>query len=126
MPDYDYHCLDCERNFSVYRTYDEYGQTPVVCAHCGSENVRRMIGRVRIAKSEDSPMEDLSDPSMWGDIDEDDPKSMARAMRKMGDEMGEEMPAEFDEVVDRLESGESPDEIEKSLPDLGGDEGGGF
>ena len=71
-------------------------------------------------------MEDLSDPSMWGDIDEDDPRSMARAMRKMGDEMGEEMPAEFDEVVDRLESGESTEEIEKSLPDLGGDEGGGF
>ena len=71
-------------------------------------------------------MEDLSDPSMWGDIDEDDPKSMARAMRKMGDEMGEEMPTEFDEVVDRLESGESPEEIEKSLPDPGGDDSDGF
>ena len=38
--------------------------------------------------------------------------------------MGEDMPAEFDEVVDRLEAGESPDEIEKDIPDLGG--GGGM
>ena len=46
---------------------------------------------------------------------------MARMMRKMGQELGEEMPPEFDEVVDRLEAGESPDEIEKTMPDLGGE-----
>ena len=50
---------------------------------------------------------------------EDDPKAMGRMMRKMGREMGEDLPAEFDEVVDRLESGQSPEEIEKSVPDLG-------
>jgi hypothetical protein len=50
---------------------------------------------------------------------------MGRMMRKMGREMGEELPPEFDEVVDRLESGQSPEEIESALPDLGGDTGGG-
>lgn len=50
---------------------------------------------------------------------EDDPKAMGRIMRKMGKEMGEELPSEFDEVVDRLESGQSPEEIEKEIPDLG-------
>ena len=44
-----------------------------------------------------------------------------RMMRKMGKEMGEDLPPEFDEVVDRLESGQSPDDIEKAIPDLGGD-----
>jgi hypothetical protein len=29
------------------------------------------------------------------------------------------MPAEMDEVVDRLEAGENPEEIEKTMPDLG-------
>ena len=53
---------------------------------------------------------------------EDDPKAMGRMMRKMGKEMGEEMPSEFDEVVDRLESGQSPEEIEKAIPDLGNTE----
>jgi hypothetical protein len=38
--------------------------------------------------------------------------------------LGEEVPPEFDEVVGRLESGESPEEIEESMPDLGGGLGG--
>lgn len=53
---------------------------------------------------------------------EDDPKAMGRMMRKMGREMGEELPPEFDEVVDRLESGQSPEEIESAVPDLGNTE----
>ncbi len=46
----------------------------------------------------------------------------------MSSEVGEEMGPEFSEVVDRLEAGQSPDEIEKQLPDLGagaGDDLGG-
>jgi hypothetical protein len=64
-------------------------------------------------------MEDLTDPAQFGDLDENDPKSMARWMRKMGDEMGEDLGPEFGEVVDRLESGQSPEDIEDALPDLG-------
>jgi Flp pilus assembly protein TadB len=45
---------------------------------------------------------------------------MARMMRTMGQEMGEELPPEFDEVVDRLEAGESPEDIEQTMPELGG------
>lgn len=56
---------------------------------------------------------------------EDDPKAMGHMMRKMGKEMGEELPPEFNEVVDRLESGQSPEEIESALPDLGSEMGGG-
>jgi hypothetical protein len=43
-------------------------------------------------------------------------------MRQMKDEVGaDDMPAEFDEVVSRLEKGESPEDIERAMPDLGGD-----
>ena len=31
----------------------------------------------------------------------------------------EELPSEFDAVVDRLESGQSPEEIGSAMPDLG-------
>lgn len=65
-------------------------------------------------------MEALADPSSMGGVDENDPKSLARFMRKMGSEMGEEMGPEFDEMVGRLEAGENPEEIEKTMPDLGG------
>ena len=44
-------------------------------------------------------------------------------MRKMSSELGEDMGDEFNEVVGRLESGESPDAIEQSMPELGGDDG---
>ncbi len=93
MPTYDYRCRDCRIRVSVFQSYAEYGQVAVECPNCGSRNVRRLIGRVRIAKSEDSRLDDLSDPGAWGDIDENDPKSMARMMRKMGREMGEDVPS---------------------------------
>jgi len=76
------------------------------------------------ARSEDSRLEDMADPSKLAGL-EDDPKAMARMMRQMGSEMGEEMGSEFDEVMDRLESGQSPEEIEESMPDLGNDGGMG-
>jgi putative FmdB family regulatory protein len=119
MPTYEYRCLDCGKRASVYQTYDEYGKIEVNCPHCASVNLQRLLNRVRIARSEESRIDTLADPSAWGDFDEQDPRSMARMMRKMGDELGEEMPPEFDEVVGRLEAGESPEEIEKNLPDLG-------
>lgn len=65
-------------------------------------------------------MDALSDPSSFSGIDENDPKSIARALRKMGKEMGDEMGGpEFDEAVDQLESGGGLDD------DDGGDDGGG-
>jgi hypothetical protein len=77
-------------------------------------------------RSEESRLEDLSDPTSFGDLDENDPRSIARFMRKMGDEVGEDLGPEFEEVVDRLEAGESPEDIEKAIPDLGGDMGDDF
>ena len=119
MPTYDFICNDCNQRFDVFLTYDEYGKKPVTCAHCQSKNVRRRMTRVRIAKSEDTRMESMADDFSGFEGLEEDPKAMGHMMRKMGKEMGEEMPPEFDEVVDRLESGQSPEDIEKAIPDLG-------
>jgi len=104
-------------------TYSQYGAQTVQCPHCKSDKVRRHIGRIRIARSEESVLEDLADPSSLAGL-EDDPKSLGRMMRKMSKEMGEELGPEFDEVVDRLEAGQSPEEIEKAIPELAGDESG--
>lgn len=123
MPFYDYLCLDCKQRFDVFFTYEEYGTKAVTCSYCQSENVRRRLPRVRVAKSEESRLDNLADPAALAGL-EDDPKALGQMMRKMGREMGEELPPEFDDVVDRLEAGQSPEEIEEALPDLGGDEGG--
>ena len=123
MPNYPYRCLSCKRRFEVFMTYAEYGQKPVHCIHCGSPQVQRRINRVRFARSEESRLDDLSDAS---DLDglEDDPRALGKMMRKMSHEMGEDLGPEFGEVVDRLEKGQSPEDIEKDLPDLG-ESGGG-
>src|SRR5258706_2145789 len=116
MPTYDFICNNCNQHFDIFMTFSEYGKKTVTCAHCNSKNVRRRMTKVRIAKSEDSRMESVA--SNFEGFD-DDPKEMGRMMRKMGKEMGEEMPPEFDEVVGRLEAGQSPEEIESAVPNLG-------
>ena len=124
MPAYEYNCLDCKRKFEVFMSYAEYGSKKVACLHCGSGNIQRRIGRIRIAKSEDNRMEslagDFDDPAALAGLEED-PQALGRMMRKMSREMGEDLGPEFNEVVDRLEKGQSPEEIEAALPDLGGD-----
>ena len=125
MPTYDFICNNCNQRFDVFLTYNEYGKKAVTCTHCGSKDVRRRMTKVRVAKSEESRMESMADDFPGFEGLESDPQAMGRMMRKMGKEIGEEMPPEFDEVVDRLESGQSPEDIEKAIPDLGGEAGGG-
>lgn len=124
MPTYPYRCLDCNKRFEIFMRYSEYGTRPVNCPHCQSSRVERRIGRVRFARSEESRLESLADPSALEGL-EDDPRALGRMMRKMSREMGEDIGPEFDEVVDRLEAGQSPEEIEKALPDLAGEGGPG-
>lgn len=129
MPIYEYRCQNCQRRFSVFwRTFSSVDDAKVICKRCGSSDVLRLVSKVRVLKSEDSRLENLADPSGWGDFDENDPKSMGRFMRKMMSEMGEEageLGPEFEEVVDRLEAGQDPEAIEQDMPDLlgGADDG---
>jgi len=101
-------------------SYDEYGKKQVVCPHCAGKHVQRRINRVRMARSEESRLDALADPAKLAGL-EDDPRAMGRMMRQMSHEMGEDMGSEFNEVINRLESGQSPDQIETSMPDLGAD-----
>ncbi len=122
MPTYDFICNHCQQRFDVFLTFDEYGKKTVTCAHCGSRDVRRRMTKVRIAKSEESRMDSMAGELAGLEGLENDPKAMGKMMRKMGKEMGEDVPPEFNEVVDRLEAGQSPEDIESSIPDLGGEE----
>ncbi len=118
MPFYTYICQDCRKRFDVFLSYSEYGQKEVLCKHCGGKHVQRAINRVRMLKSDENRLSDMADPSALEGLDED-PRALGRMMRQMKDQVGEEMPPEFDEVVGRLEKGQTPEEIEKEIPDLG-------
>jgi hypothetical protein len=100
-------------------TFDEYDEAQPVCTYCQSSELQRLISRVGLAKSEDARIDSLMDDSALAGLDEEDPRALGRFMRRMSSEMGEDMGEEFEEVVDRLEKGESPESIEESMPDLG-------
>ncbi len=124
VPIYEYRCQDCKKKVSVFfRTLSAVDHASARCPRCGGQNLSRVMSRVRVVRSAESRLDNLADDSALDGLDENDPKSMGRWMRKMSQEAGEDMPPEFDEVVDRLESGESPDNIEKSMPELSGGDG---
>ena len=107
MPNYPYRCVECKKKFEIYQSYSEYGKHPVVCPNCGSQNIERRISRIRISRSEESRLDNLSD---FDNLDglEDDPRALGKMMRKMSQEMGEDAQPEINEVVDRLEGRPKP------------------
>jgi putative FmdB family regulatory protein len=125
MPIYEYRCSDCKKKISVFfRSLSAVDHSQARCPTCGGANLSRLVSRVRAIRSEESRLENMADDSALSGLDENDPQSMGRWMRKMAAESGEAMPGEFDEVVGRLESGESPESIEKSMPELADSLGG--
>lgn len=73
---------------------------PPACNHCGSNELTRLFSRFAAPKSEEARLESLADPSKWGDVDENDPASMARIMKKMGKEFGDELGEDFEQEVE--------------------------
>ncbi len=127
MPIYEYRCRKCRRRVSIlFRSFSEAETVQPHCTHCGHDELDRLVSRVATVKSEDARLDSMADDMDFGDLDENDPRSIGRWMKKMSAEMGEDLGDEFHEAVDRLESGQSLDEIEEAMPELGpglGDEG---
>ena len=119
MPVYEYRCQNCRQLVRLTFSFAEYGNIEPICTFCESTNLTRRVGRIAMAKSEDSRMDGMMDDSALAGLDGEDPRAMGQFMRKMSNEMGEDMGDEFNEVVGRLEKGESPESIEQSMPDLG-------
>jgi putative FmdB family regulatory protein len=127
MPIYEYVCHDCKRRVSLlWRSFADAQAREATCPRCGGTNLSRLISRVAVLRSEESRLDALADPTSMGDLDENDPKSLARFVRKMASEAGEDLGPEYEEVIGRLEAGEDPETIEKSMPELAGAEGGGM
>jgi len=64
------------------------------CKTCRSEDVERLFSRFASPRSEESRMEALADPASFAGLDENDPGSVARWMKKMGKELGEDFAGE--------------------------------
>lgn len=124
MPIYEYRCAQCGRKVSIWwRSIAQMERSHPKCSRCGSDELKRLVSRVAHLRGEEGQLESMADSGLTG-LDEDDPKSLGRWMRRMSSELGEDMGQEFDEMVGRLEAGESPEDIEKSMPDAVGGDGG--
>ncbi len=99
MPIYEYLCLKCKRPFSFLAGVVADSGEPV-CPRCGGKNLSKLISRVARIKSKDRVLEDLSDPSQIGNLE--DPKAMAQWAKKMGRALGEETGEDFDEELDEM------------------------
>ena len=106
MPIYEYECEKCHRRTSVLTTRVSEKVEPVY-RHCGGKRLSRLMSRFAMPRSEEARLDALADPSSFGDFDENDPKSVARVMRKLVKEMGDDemSAADMDEAIEEIEKG---------------------
>ena len=113
MPIYEFRCKACRRRTSVF-TRSIGAPVGAICEHCGSSELWRLMSRVAVHRSESDSGVGFDESSL-GDVDENDPRSMARWVRKMSRQMGEPLEAGMEADLERMEAGEMPD-------DFGGDD----
>jgi putative FmdB family regulatory protein len=130
MPIYEYRCANCARKVSVFfRSFNAV--TDPVCPRCGGTNLTRLMSRVAVHRGTSGDgSDDFGDGSGDFDdfldgVDENDPRSVARAMRRMSDEMGEPIEPEMQEALTRMEAGEDPERVMASLDEQMGEGDGG-
>ena len=146
MPIYEFLCEACNRIFSFHSFKVATEKIPT-CPKCGSTDLHRVpsrFGVVASAKKAAGDVDagaDFDDPRMEREMmrfaaelegmDENDPRAMAAAVRKMTEIAGEPVTPAMEEMIRRLEAGEDPEQVEEDLGDvleeeMGDDDGGGF
>lgn len=100
MPIYEYRCRACGKK-STFVTLSVGAALEPICQNCGGKGLRKLVSRVAILRSEESRMDGLDDPLSLAGLDESDPASMARWMKKMGREMGDDAGPELEQEIDQ-------------------------
>jgi putative FmdB family regulatory protein len=103
MPIYEYECHGCRRRVSLLVLRPSTAPPPT-CPRCGSQSLSRLMSRFARVKSEEQRLDSLADSADLGDIDENDPASVARFMKKMGKEFGDDLGDDFGSAVDEAMS----------------------
>ena len=122
MPIYEYYCGTCNTIYQ-FLIRGERKTEDLQCPKCDKKNLERVMSQFSTTSSKSRSDDEMA--SDMADIDENDPRSMARAVRKMADEMGEDLGPELEHALGRLESGEDPEKIEQELEEMGFGEGDG-
>jgi len=101
MPIYEYRCEDCHKQISIF--IRSISNPPnLECRFCHGQRLTRLISRIITPKSQETGLESFGNSSAAGGVDENDPKDMARWMKQMSAEMGENVGSD---VMDEIEPG---------------------
>ena len=115
MPIYEYECGDCRRRVSLLVMRPSVASSPT-CPRCGGTALSRLMSRFATVKSEEARLDALADSSSFGDLNEDDPASVARFMKKMGREFGDDLGEDFDAAVDEAMAETDGDDTDSAAP----------
>ncbi len=121
MPVYEYNCTACGRRSSrLFKTLA--AEVHPDCPHCGQSTLRRLFSRPTLMRGERSESDDFGGDDFGMDdaalaevmpgLESGDPRSLARMTRHMSEEMGEDIPQEYEGVLNRMEAGEMPSDEE--------------
>lgn len=137
MPVYEFYCPECHTVYNFWSQRVDTETTPS-CPGCDKDTLRRVASRSAYisgsGSDEDDPLGDLPidesrlesamadmESEMSG-LDEEDPKAMAKFMRKFSDKVGLKYNDQMEEALTRLEAGEDPESLEEEMGDLFDDE----
>lgn len=132
MPIYEFLCPACNVIYSFLSRSVDTEKVPE-CPKCGATGLTRVPSRFGVATTAKSAPggeggADVDDPRVERELmrfaselegmDENDPRQMARAVRKMADIAGEPVTPAMEEMIRRLEAGEDPEKVEEELGDV--------
>lgn len=132
MPIYEYFSPDTNRIYSFYaRSLAQRDAIPR-CPDKPDAAMRRMVSSFAITRNrpeseslnhEDDPAMDAAMAEMERemgalDLDDPDPRHMAHMLRKMSNLTGEKIDGQLEEVVRRMEGGESLESLEERFADM--------
>lgn len=134
MPIYEFYCDDCNMIFNFFSSRINT-ETQPDCPKCGKVRLERQISKfatIRSGAQEEDPLAGLDETKMERafeslmkeaeGMNEDDPRQMASLMRKFTDQTGLNLGDAMEEAISRMEAGEDPDQVEKEMGDLLGDD----
>src|SRR5262245_11389841 len=126
MPIYEFYCPDCHTVYNFLAKSTQITRRPQ-CPRCGKLDLERQVSRFAISKgraenqetSEERMERTMSElASEMEGVNEDDPRQMARMMRKLFSSTGMQLNEGIEEAIRRMEAGEDPDKIEEEMGDV--------
>jgi putative FmdB family regulatory protein len=131
MPVYEFYCADCHTIYNFLSRRVNTDKRPD-CPRCGRHELERRVSLFAFSSGrQEEPVEGM--PNLDEDklekammdlagemegMDENDPKQMAKLMRRLKDATGINLGQGVEEAIRRLESGEDPDRVEAEMGDL--------